>query len=178
MYHNQIGTLSSSLCQLRLGVGLRHHSLSPYTLCPPTGISWCRCTISPLSFPSGTYIHSFFMTTPFSIDHSLSWKLFISAFFSSSTAFTIFLSSFYTFLILLLRFPSSTSVFTPLTIRLRLRHLRTTPSLSWQGKLNRVPIWLWYTTYTPPVFTSIYKLPHISFSHPTNFLIKRKRKRK
>ena len=39
MYKNQMETLSSSPCQLRLGVVLRYLSLSPYTTC------YCRPAI-------------------------------------------------------------------------------------------------------------------------------------
>ena len=48
---------------------------------------------------------------------------------------------------------------------------------------DKVPIWLLYTTYIYSVFTSIYKVPHISFwvisSYTSiNFLIKWKEKKK
>ena len=82
--------------------------------CPSTSVLWYRHTISPLSSPFSTYIRPSLMTTPSSINHSLPRRFFIPAFFSSSTAFTIFLSSSYTFLILSLRFLSSTSISTPL----------------------------------------------------------------
>ena len=70
--------------------------------------------ISLLSSLSGTYILPFFITNLSSISYSSSFNVFIPVLFSSSTAFTTFLSPSYALLILSFRFPSSIIVFTPL----------------------------------------------------------------
>ena len=84
------------------------------SLCPPTGVLWCNCIISPLSSPSGMYILPFFITIPFSIFHSSSFNVFIPALFNSSTAFTTFLFPSCAFFILSFRFSSSIIVSAPL----------------------------------------------------------------
>ena len=76
----------------------------------PLYISWCKHITSSLSSLSGMYICSFFMTNPSFTVHSSSLSIFIPAFFSSSTAFTTFLSFSYAFLVFPLRLLSSTNV--------------------------------------------------------------------
>jgi len=71
----------------------------------------CDSIIFSFSSPSGTYIHSSFMTIPSSTIHSSSLSVFIPIFFSSSTAFTTFSSLPYAFLIFSLSLFSSTNVF-------------------------------------------------------------------
>ena len=63
MYDNQIRTLLSSPCQLRLGVVLRHHSLSSYT-----GLSCCCAFCSLATYVISSFFLFFFLTSIF--EHS------------------------------------------------------------------------------------------------------------